>query len=229
MGGIPAWAAVLAWALAWMGVTGAAPPTGAPPQLNTRFEQAEVARWRAIFERTGREVWDRRHEIVAALGLKPGMRVADVGAGTGFFTLLFAEAVGPRGRVYAVDISAPFIEFIRKRAAAAGLRNVVAVRNTDRSAGLPAESIDLAFLADTYHHFEYPQDMLASLRAALRPDGELVVVDFRRDPRVATPWVLGHVRAGKNQVIREIEAAGFELVEELDLLQTQYFLRFRRH
>ena len=216
------------FALVLLPAVHAAPPTGAPPQLNTRFEQADVARWLAVFERPGRELWDRRHGIVAALGLKPGMRVADIGAGTGFFSLLFADAVGPTGKVYAVDVSQPFIDFIAERARRAGKHNVVTVRNTDHSAMLPAGSIDLAFVADTYHHFEYPADMLASIRAALKPGGALVVIDFRKDPRVATPWVMQHVRAGKPQVIREIEAAGFELVEDRPLLRTQYFLRFRK-
>jgi len=206
----------------------AAPPTGAPPRLNERFEQAEVSRWKAVFERPGREVWDHRREIVDALELQPGMDVADVGAGTGFFTFLFVEAVGPAGKVYALDISRPFVRAIAERARREGRPNVIAVRNTDHSALLPARSVDLVFLADTYHHFEYPRDMLASLHAALRPGGEMVVVDFRKDPHIATPWVMRHVRAGKTQVIREIEAAGFEFTGERNFLRTHYFLRFRK-
>jgi len=122
------------------------------PDMNAYYHGADPARWRGTFEREGREVFDRRFEILKALQVQPGMRVADVGAGTGLYTLLFAEAVGPTGRVYAVDISESFVEAIRARAASEGLGNVVPVVNRERSADLPPASVDLVFLADTYHH-----------------------------------------------------------------------------
>jgi ubiquinone/menaquinone biosynthesis C-methylase UbiE len=198
------------------------------PGINSAYDNADVARWRAVFERDGREIWDRRHEIVQALNLRPGTAVADIGAGTGFFTMLFAEAVGPRGRVYAVDIARNFVDSIRTRAKGLGLTQVTGVVNTARSTLLPAYSVDLVFISDTYHHFEYPQSMLASIHAALRPKGEMVVVDFKRIPGLGHPWVLGHVRAGEAVVTQEILAAGFELIERRDFMQTQYYLRFRK-
>ncbi|MGB5832520.1 MAG: class I SAM-dependent methyltransferase, partial [Thiohalocapsa sp.] len=110
--------------------------------------------WRKIFERSGREVFDKRFQIIEALGIQPGMRIADVGAGTGLYTLLFARAVGPAGRVYAVDISESFVEAITKRAIEYHVDNVVPVVNDQQNTELPPESVDLVFLADTYHHFE---------------------------------------------------------------------------
>jgi predicted methyltransferase len=182
------------------------------------------------FESESREICARRDEIVAALALEPGTELADVGAGTGLFLEPFALAVGPAGRVYAVDISPPMVAHMRQRAEAAGWKQVVAVLGEERSVALPARSIDAAFVCDTYHHFEYPRTMLASLHAALRPGGRLHVVDFERIEGVSREWVLGHVRAGKEVVSAEIEAAGFELEREIDVpgLTENYLLSFRR-
>jgi predicted methyltransferase len=93
---------------------------------------------------------------------------------------------------------------------------------------LPPESIDLAFMADTYHHFEFPRDMLGSIHRALRPGGVLAVIDFRRSPGTSNAWVLNHVRAGRDQVIAEIEQARFRLIDEPVVLRANYFLRFRK-
>ncbi len=198
------------------------------PEINAYYQEADYDRWRRIFESPGREVFDRRFQVVAALDLKPGMDVADIGAGTGLYTLLFARAVRPDGRVYAVDISRGFVDAIMARSAEAKVDNVVPVINQQRGAGLPPESIDLAFMADTYHHFEFPRDMLRSIHRALRPVGVLAVIDFRRNPGTSNAWVLSHVRAGRDQVIAEIEQAGFRLIDEPLVLRANYLLRFRK-
>jgi ubiquinone/menaquinone biosynthesis C-methylase UbiE len=198
------------------------------PGINRHYENPNVTQWRGVFERDGREVWDRRHDIIGHLRLSPGLFVADVGAGTGFFTALMAREVGENGRIYAVDIAPGFVEAIERRAGEQGLRNVVGVVNSQHSVGLPQNSVDRVFISDTYHHFEYPRSMLRSIHQALKVSGELVVIDFKRIPGESNPWVLGHVRAGEAEVAAEVEAAGFELVERLDFMQTQYFLRFRR-
>ena len=154
------------------------------------------------------------------------MVVADIGAGTGLFTRLFAAKVGDSGKVYAVDIAPAFVDNIVRVSRAQGRRNVEGVINSAKSVSLPPHSIDLAFICDTYHHFEYPRDMLASLHRALKPDGSVVIIDFRKIPGFSSPWVMGHVRAGEPVVVSEIEAAGFRLVEDRDFLTTSYFLRF---
>lgn len=202
--------------------------TGADPSVNQPYQAPRFEQWVQRFERPGREVYDQREQILEASGVERGMDVADIGAGTGLFTLLFAERVGEDGTVYAVDISRPFVERLGERVREQGLNNVRTVVNTQRSAGLPADSVDLAFLSDTYHHFEYPAQMLASIREALRAGGELVVIDFRREPGISSHWILQHVRAGKDEVIAEITAEGFELVDEPDFLRDNYFLRFRK-
>lgn len=201
---------------------------GAAPEINRPFAEPDYGAWVQRFERPGREVYDKRADIVTATGVRAGMHVADIGAGTGLFTLLFADAVGPSGTVYAVDVSPGFIQNIEERAQKRGLENVVGIINTQKDTRLPPGSIDLAFMSDTYHHFEHPLQMLASVHSALRPGGGLVVVDFEREENVGSQWVLSHVRAGKETVINEIEAAGFELVEDRPLLRENFFLQFKK-
>ena len=198
------------------------------PDMNAYYYDADPGHWAEIFERSGREVFDQRFQIVEALDITPGMRIADVGAGTGLYTMLFARAVGPAGKVYAVDISDSFIEGIVERAAEYHVDNVVPVVNHPQGTTLPPESVDLVFLADTYHHFEYPRAMLASIHQALVPGGALAIIDFRRLPGISNPWIMGHVRAGRQEVIAEVEAAGFRLEDEPLKLRGNYFLRFRK-
>jgi SAM-dependent methyltransferase len=126
------------------------------PSINQPFENPDVKEFVGKFEVESREVYAQRRQIVAACKLKPGMAVADIGAGTGLFTRLFARQVGPSGKVYAVDIAPRFIEHIEKTCKAQGLTNVVGVVCKRDSVGLPSNSIDLAFICDTYHHFEFP-------------------------------------------------------------------------
>jgi ubiquinone/menaquinone biosynthesis C-methylase UbiE len=200
---------------------------GADPAINRPFVDAEFERWVQRFERPGREVYDKRHEIVDATGVRPGMAVADIGAGTGLHTWLFAERVGPKGQVYAIDISPVFIENIERIARERGLEHVTALRNEPDDVLLPPDSIDLAFLSNVYHHFERPQTMMETVHRALRSGGTLVVIDFERHEG-AGEWVHRHVRAGRETAIEEIKAAGFELLGSEDLLDENYFLRFTK-
>ena len=201
---------------------------GADPAINAPYLDPPFELWQQRFETEGREVFDRRHDIIAAARARAGLRVADIGAGTGLFTRLFAEQVGEGGRVYAVDIAERFVRGNVGRAREAGYAQVTGVVNSQTDLNLPDASIDLAFICDAYHHFEQPQALLASLRPALARGGMLVVVDFERIPGVTAEWLLRHVRAGKAEVRREIEAAGFRFVEEVKLMKENYFLRFAR-
>jgi ubiquinone/menaquinone biosynthesis C-methylase UbiE len=218
---------------ACLGLAAAFPPAGAQehsvyPGINRQYDHPAWSQWVSVFENEHREIYTRRDAIVDASGVKPGMVVADIGAGTGLFTRLFAARVAPGGKVYAVDISSNFVDNILRTCREQGLDNVQGIVDSDRSTGLAPNSIDLAFLSDTYHHFEYPASMLASIHAALRTGGRLVIVDFRRDPRVNPPWVLQHVRAGRDTVTHEVQAAGFRFVQEKPILRTNYFLVFEK-
>jgi predicted methyltransferase len=196
------------------------------PGINKPFDNPDVKEYVGKFEVESREVYARRQEIVRACGLKPGMAVADVGAGTGLFTRLFAQEVGPAGKVYAVDIAPRFVAHVEKTCKDAGLANVRGVVCTPTSVELPEGSVDLVFICDTYHHFEFPQRTLASIHRALRPGGRVVLVDFQRIPGKSSEWVLGHVRAGQEVFVKEVEAAGFKQAGEEKFLKENYLVRF---
>ncbi len=182
------------------------------------------------FERDGREAYEARNAILEATGIQSGMRVADVGAGTGLFTVLFSSHVGPDGWVYAIDISPKFIEHIANRAQEAGIENVTPVLCDQDSVNLPPNSIDVAFVCDTYHHFEFPIATVGSIYKTLRPGGKLVVIDFQRDEETSSEWILGHVRAGQDVFTSEIQSVGFEgpQTPEVEGLEENYLLVFRK-
>ena len=136
--------------------------------------------------------------------------------------------MGEKGKVYAVDIAESFVRHVEKTSREAGLSNVKGVVCAPDDAGLLPGSIDLAFLCDTYHHFEHPHKTLRSIRSALRDGGRLVVVEFVREEGKSSEWVLGHVRAGQAVFTREILACGFRQVEEKKLLKENYMLVFAK-
>ena len=150
------------------------------PGINKSFQAPNVNTFVERFEREGREVYDHREEIVAACQLRPGMVVADIGAGTGLFTRMIAPRVTDRGKVFAVDIAEEFVQHVENACQEEGMKNVKGVVCTPESAALPENSIDLAFICDTYHHFEFPYKTMRSIHRALRPGGQVVLVDFDR-------------------------------------------------
>ena len=203
--------------------------TNVRPGINNHYlSDPDYQQWVRIFESPGREVFDQRKAVMQALNIQPGMEIADIGAGTGLYTRAFSHEVGPAGTVYAVDIAENFINGIMSQAAAAGVNNVVGIVNTAKEARLDPASIDLAFVCDTYHHFEYPRSMLRSIHQALRPGGSLVIIDFRKVRGFSSNWVMSHTRADRDTVINEVESEGFKLAEDLDFLKTNYYLRFTR-
>ena len=198
------------------------------PDINRHYQGAVFQEWIGVFERPGREVYDQRAEVVKALQLRSGMDIADIGAGTGFYSLLFAQEVGSSGHVFAVDVTEDFVLNINRRAREHNLKNIHSVLSNQTDTLLAPDSIDMAFVCDTYHHFEYPQTMLVSIRRALRPGGKLIIIDFRKISGVSSSWVMSHVRTDKQTVINEIEQAGFKFQKESDLLKTNYILWFTK-
>jgi ubiquinone/menaquinone biosynthesis C-methylase UbiE len=200
------------------------------PKINDAFKRPDVKAYIKRFESDDREVYAKRHEIIAALGLKSGMVVADIGAGTGLFTRLIADKVGVKGKVYAVDIAPEFLEHIAADARKRGTKQVMTVLGNQDTTHIPADSLDLVFLCDVYHHLERPEKMLASLRHALKSSGKLVVVEFNRVPGRSSEFVLKHVRAGKDVFIKEIEAAGFHRINDLKapLLKENFLAAFEK-
>jgi ubiquinone/menaquinone biosynthesis C-methylase UbiE len=202
---------------------------GADPEVNKNFVNPElnVKDWLSKFEVESREVFKYRKKIVAAAGVKKGESIADIGAGTGLYTFLFADAVGKKGKVMAVDISKAFLEHIKKQAKVKKRGNVVVVEGGNDSPNLQDASVDRIFICDTYHHFENPSALLKAMRRALKPSGELVLVEFIREEGMSSDWTLKHVRAGEKQVVSEFESAGFSVVRRADFLKDNYILVFK--
>lgn len=202
------------------------------PGINDRFldPNLDVSEWIGRFEIESREVYIARERVLDACEIHPGMTVADVGAGTGFYSRLFASSVGKQGWVYAVDISPRFLEHINTKSQQDNVSNVTSVLCSDRSVCLPPESVDVVFICDTYHHFEFPQKTLASIHRALKPGGRLIMIDFERIPGRSREFLIGHVRAGKEVFQQEIVDAGFRFLDEVKMPQFEenYLLRFRK-
>jgi acetyl esterase/lipase/SAM-dependent methyltransferase len=200
------------------------------PGINDPFKDPDVKMYIGTFEGESREIFTARKEILAACKLKPGLAVADIGAGTGLFTRLIAGEVGQAGKVYAVDIAAKFLDHIKKTCQEANITNVETIQCTDRSAELPEGSIDVAFICDTYHHFEFPQRTMGTIHKALRPGGQLILVDFHRILGKSRLFILVHVRAGQEVFEREVTEAGFKKIgeEKIPGLQENYFVRFQK-
>lgn len=212
--------------------TATAPSKSVKPGINKKFldPDLDVDQWIKRFEVESREVFRARDQIVRQLKLSPGDRIADVGTGTGLFVEPFSHAVGKTGWVFALDIVPKFVERVGKISDILELQNVTPVLCGQDDIRLPPASIDVAFICDVYHHFEYPSSSMASIHKALAPGGQLILIDFERIPGKSREWTLGHVRAGKETFRKEVEDAGFEFVEEVKIpaFQENYFLRFKR-
>ncbi len=204
-----------------------------PAGINDSFLDPEmkVEDFIQRFEIESREVFTCRKQILDAVHLESGMAVADVGAGTGLYMAPFSHAVGPTGKVYAVDISPNFVKHLRQRAEQEKLGNVKVVLCSDHSVNLKPDSVDRVFICDVYHHFEYPDSSLASIHSALRSDGQLILVDFNNDAEGERgQWLRNHVRAPKEVFKQEIIDAGFLFMEEVDIdgFHENYLLRFKK-
>ena len=209
----------------------AAAQAPAGERVNERFlsRDLDTAAMASRFESEGREAYTRRHSVIAALGLRPGMAVADIGAGSGFYAALMARAVGASGTVYAVEIAPNWIEYLTERFGTEGLDNVRVVQSTADSVELPEGAVDVVFSSDTYHHFENPPLILGSIYRALKPGGRWVVLDFDRVPGVTPAGLMEHLRTGKAGAIEENLAAGFRLEREADVgLEQSYLVVYRK-
>lgn len=199
------------------------------PGINDTFRDPDPQEFLGKFEVESREVFARRREILAACQVQSGQTIADIGAGTGLFTRMFSETVGKDGQVFAVDISRKFLDHIQTTSREAGQRNIETVLCKADSTELPPDSVDVAFICDTYHHFEFPLKTMTSLYRALRPGGRVILIDFHRVEGTSTDWVLKHVRAGQDVFEAEIVQTGFrKLREERELLRENYFVVFEK-
>lgn len=192
----------------------------APATHQHGFSDAE--RWAHVFDDPKRDAWQKPHEVIQALALKPDAVIADIGAGTGYFAMRLANMV-PQGRIYAVDIEPDMVKYLAERAKREQRDNVVAVAGAPDDPRLP-EKVDLILLMDTYHHIDRRTDYFKKLRNSLEPGGRVAIIDFRLDSPLGPPT---SVRLPAERVTAELRGAGYTLAQEHSFLPNQYFLVFR--
>lgn len=184
------------------------------------FENAE--KWAQVFDDPQRDAWQRPHEVIQALQLRPDAVIADIGSGTGYFAVRFAHMV-PQGRVYGVDTEPGMAKYLADRAKREGLKNVIAVAGNPGDPGLP-EKADLIVFVDVYHHVENRERYFRRLQNSLKPGGRLAIIDFRMDSREGPPKA---ARIAPDQVKSELKRAGYVLTQQHGFLPNQYFLVFQ--
>jgi len=214
----------VAAAVAILGVTVIAQATH--PVSGRRIASVMGHEGAAWLERPEREQEEAPSKAIAALNIRPGEVIADIGAGSGYYTLRLADVVGARGRVYATDIQREMLALIKKKIDARATGNVELVLGTETDARLPAAAIDLALMVDVYHELAQPQTFLRSLAAALKPDGRLVLIEFRKED--ASVPIRPEHKMSVREARMELEAEGFRFDRVIDVLPWQHILIFRR-
>ena len=183
----------------------------------------DAQKWAKVFDDPERDAWQKPHEVMQALGLKPDAIVADIGAGTGYFAVRLAHML-PQGRVYAVDTEAAMVKHLAERTKSSGLHNVVAVQGAPNDPRIP-EKADLILLVDVYHHIDSRELYFSKLAAMLKPGGRVAIIDFRMDSPHGPPEA---ARVEPERVKAEMRGAGYEAAREHGFLPYQYFIVFRR-
>ncbi len=178
----------------------------------------------AALEDPKRDAYQKPHEVIEALGVKAGETIADIGAGSGYFALRFADHVGGQGRVYAVDIDPDMIRHLNRRIRDAGLQNVTTVLADPDDPLLPEHSIDRIFICDVWHHIENQPKYLALLKTLLKPGGQIVMIDFQKKDLPVGPPV--GMKIAREDLVKQMEQNGFKLAKEHTFLPYQYFLVF---
>ena len=177
-------------------------------------------------ERPERESEENVEGALDVISLRPGMTVGEVGAGTGYVSLRMAKRVGATGKVYATDLQRAMLDVLRQNAARAGIHNVETILGSETDPRLPAGQVDLIILVDVYHEFSQPQKMLQGIRAALKPDGRLVQLEYRKeDP--AVPILFDH-KMSVSEARTEVEAEGFNLAQAIESLPRQHILIYTK-
>jgi ubiquinone/menaquinone biosynthesis C-methylase UbiE len=178
----------------------------------------------ARLEDPKRDAYQKPEEVVKALSIKEGEVIADIGAGSGYFTFRLARPVGEKGRVYAVDVSPDMIRHLNRRVRDLKVGNVVTILCAPDDPLLCDDSVDRFFICDTWHHIEGHAKYLALLRKMLKPGGQVIMVDFKKTKTPVGPPM--EIRIDRDDLVREMEANGFQLAAEHTFLGYQYFLIF---
>ncbi len=176
-------------------------------------------------ERQEREMEENTSQLLKNLAIKPGMIIADIGAGSGYHSTLMSKMVG-KGKVYAVDVEPEMIAYLNDRIKLEGSKNIVPVLSTEQSVSLPENAIDMMLLVDVYHEFSFPYEMALSMLNALKPGGKLVLVEFRSEDAMV-PIKTIH-KMSEAQAVRELKAAGFIFEKNISNLPWQHCLVFSK-
>ena len=196
-------------------------------QANTGY-QTEAARKSVAksLADPGREQAQKPGQLVVAMGLQPGMTVADIGTGVGYMLPYLSKRVGPAGHVIAEDIFEDFLSAAKQTVENSSLQNVTFVKGSEADPNLPDGQADMELVLDAYHHFDYPEKMLAALHKALRPEGKLVIVEYyKRESAMPNGRALTHIRLDMPDLIKEVEANHFHLILEKEHVKNvQYML-----
>jgi len=231
---LPAALTALLLASLSLGCAGPLPGSGAKPRTPEATPKAPTARQPAAvmsyhsadwLDRPGREELEKPDVVLAAMELRPGQVVAEIGAGTGFFSRRIAKAVGPTGKVLANDIQPEMLELLKKNAARDGLTNVVPTLGSETDPKLPPGGVDRILLVDVYHEFQKPQEMLDKIKEALAPGGTVTLVEYRGEGTTASHINKEH-RMTSEQVLGEWQPAGFLLLNQIETLPSQHVFVF---
>jgi ubiquinone/menaquinone biosynthesis C-methylase UbiE len=226
------WTAAWLCAVSLLGLACAPVPAGGQGQNQAKEASAkrkpanvmgfEGAAW---LEREGRDKEEKPEVVLAAMELKEGQTVAEIGAGTGYFSRRIGKVVGPTGKVLAVDIQAPMLDLLKQYAAKEGVKNISTILGTETDPKLPPHGVDRILMVDVYHEFQQPEPMLAHIRESLAPGGTVTLVEYRAEDNSASHILKEH-RMTAEQVLSEWNAAGFELANQIETLPSQHIFIF---
>lgn len=191
-------------------------------------EIASVMSWHGAgwLERAERKTEERPDLLLEALDPKPGMIIADIGSGSGYYARLLAKRVGAGGKIYAVDVQPQMLDILNKQIKAAGIKNITPVLSTERNVNLAEDSIDLAILVDVYHELQFPIEVMASLIKALKPGGQIALVEFRaEDPNVP---INPHHKMSQAQIKKEAALLGLTWTKTISSLPWQHVVILRK-
>ena len=206
-----------------MGCTGLlAEPVVAQTPGTHQHSFGDAEKWSQVFDDPKRDAWQKPHEVIQALALKPDAVIADIGSGTGYFAVRFARMV-QKGRVYGVDTEPDMVKHLAERAKRESLTNITSVAGAPDDPRLP-EKVDLILLVDVFHHIDNRERYFQKLRASLKPGGRIAIIDFRMDSPDGPPK---SARIAPDRVKSELKTAGYTLAQEHAFLPNQYFLVFR--
>jgi ubiquinone/menaquinone biosynthesis C-methylase UbiE len=211
------------WTAALPSLASAQNPAPATQEEMRRFHRDTKA-YIAMLEGPARDAYQKPDEVIRALELKPGETVADIGSGSGYFSVRLARALGDTGHVYAVDIDPDLVRYLNRRIRDSGLRNLQTVLSEPDDPLLPDRSIDRFLIVDTWHHIENQERYLALMKKLLKPGGQIVMIDYQKRELPVGPPVA--MKIARGDLVRQMVENGFRLVKEHTFLPYQYFLVF---